>query len=144
MPVATKAIWLVIAVLSIATFLFDVAVRRVRIDPEMIAAAVARLFRSQKQAVPQQIDTLRQARDKARRTIDARAADKAVSSTKFEASAEQLRSASLPTETPGAASAPIQIKTEKPTDPSKPAEGGDGMSRLLKAKKRAQDDMSDQ
>ena len=37
-----RPIWLLVALISLAAFLFDVAVRRVRIDPQMIAASVKR------------------------------------------------------------------------------------------------------
>ncbi len=143
MPVATRAIWLIVAVLSIGMFLMDVAVRRVRIDPEMISAGIARLFKGQKQVASQQIDTLKMARDKARRGIESRASEKAASGVKFEASEDQLRRAKMPTETSVAAGAPIELKADKKTDAGAPGEG-DGMSRLLKAKKRAQDDIGDQ
>jgi hypothetical protein len=158
-PVATEAIWLPMIVLAIAVFLFDVAVRRVRIDPRAIARGLKRLVDRTPQTAGPQLDKLRAARAQAQKKIGpvARSGGEGVTSVtgggapaqasgvKFEASPEQLRRAS---EGPalGARSEPIVDLRTKPKDEKKPAANApdEGMSRLLKAKKRAQDEIGDQ
>lgn len=143
MPVATRPIWLTLALIAVGLFLADVAVRRVRIDPAAIAAAVRRGFRPRAARAGEQMESLRDAREKARRKLEerGRAAPEASSrGVKFEASAEALRQG---------AAGPAVLTTEperpptRPQTPPKPGERQEGMSRLLKAKKRAQDELKD-
>ncbi len=143
MPVATRPIWLWAATIGIGLFLVDVAVRRVRIDPAMIAGGIKRLLRPSEVKQGQQISSLKTARDAARRNIKNREGDAAVRSVKFEASAEQLKSASIPVNS-SSTSAPIETKPAKPAaDKADGPNQAEGMSRLLKAKKRAQDDINE-
>lgn len=143
MPVATRPIWLWAATIGIGLFLVDVAVRRVRIDPAMIAGGVKRLFRPTDAKQGEQIGSLKTARDAARRDIKRREGDAAVRSVKFEASVEQLKNASMPVNATSE-SAPIDVKPAKPaSDAGQGQAPADGMSRLLKAKKRAQDDINE-
>lgn len=44
-PVASRPIWLVVALAGVGLFLADVAVRRVRIEPKAIAAAISGVFK---------------------------------------------------------------------------------------------------
>ncbi|MDX2017992.1 MAG: hypothetical protein SFY95_10195 [Planctomycetota bacterium] len=158
-PVATEAIWLPLVVLAIAVFLIDVAVRRVRIDPRAIARGLKRLVDRTPQTAGPQLDKLRAARAQAQKKIGpvARGGGEGVgtvsgatppaqaSGVKFEASAEQLRRGGEGIAL-GARSEPMVDLSAKPKEPKKPAPGApdEGMSRLLKAKKRAQDEIGDQ
>jgi uncharacterized membrane protein len=166
MPVALTAIWDVVACIAVGLLLVDVAIRRVRIDLPMIASAVKTAFGVGKSAETQQMQSLRDAREKARqRMADAAAAAQGVSpgaagfqpaplldpsaaakGAKFEASTSELRAArGQSAVTPGSAvGAPIVEKRPPGIDQAKAdGDGEAGMSRLLKAKRRAQDDMSD-
>jgi hypothetical protein len=142
-PVATRPIWLWAATIGIGIFLVDVAVRRVRIDPAMIAGGVRRLFRPSEVRQGEQIGSLKTARDAARQTIKRREGDAATRSVKFEATAEQLKGAALPVNSSATESAPIEVKAAKSASAETGQAAADGMSRLLKAKKRAQDDINE-
>ncbi|CAN5840936.1 VWA domain-containing protein [soil metagenome] len=168
-PISLQPIFLTVAMIALGLMLVDVGVRRVRLDPRAIVGGVAKLFRRGRSGAGEQMGSLRAARDKARERIDAREGTRgggagpltdlggpsagsgsqaealaqqasAYASAKFEASAEELRNARggsvvEPPRTPGAEGTP------KPAAPGTkgPAED-EGMSRLLKAKKRAQED----
>jgi uncharacterized membrane protein len=167
MPVATRPIWLAVAIAAIGLFLMDVAVRRVRIDLFAMAASARRGFRKGTMVAGQQMGSLREARERARESMAARssrkgegadgegadgtagpapitAVDKAVRSVKFEASESELAAAR---KRPSAAVVDVadlageaSRREEKAPKPVPTAE--EGMSRLLKAKKRAQDEMT--
>jgi uncharacterized membrane protein len=151
MPVATTPLWLGFAVAGIGMFLLDVGVRRVRVDVRAMAGLVAKGMRARKERAGQQMDALRQARETARAAISQRgAAEKAeppptavpsaaVAKTKFEASPAQVRKREAgPVALGGEAeAAPVIIK--KKAEVSKE----EGLSRLMQAKKRAQDEMQE-
>ena len=166
MPVAFRPIWLATALTAIGLFLLDVAIRRVRIDPAAITATVAGIFGKSKSAATSQMGSLQAARERARAGIDQRrgtpgrspgqagtatdmGASVASAATKFEASSAELvaaqqaaRFASQATGQGGGQGAPIQDKRQSQSGkPDTSAE--EGLSRLLKAKKRAQDDMAE-
>lgn len=147
MPVATRAIWLWLATIAVGVFLLDVGVRRVRIDLRAMAMGLVRAVRRGPEAkAGQQMDSLHAAREKARQRLaqQASADDKKRASRKFEAgeapaSAEPVALSGPPQ--PGEGKA--RIIPEKP----KPKVGEtdeEGMSRLLKAKRRAQDEYKDE
>jgi uncharacterized membrane protein len=142
MPVALTPAWLLFAIIGIAIFLIDVAVRRVRIDPAMIAAFVRRGATKETSKSQASTEAMRMARTRTQsRTGDDR---KQTTSRKYEASPEQAKS-----------SEPIALTgeeeqdkptigkpkrtVEKPTD-----EPIDSLSALRAAKKRARDDMNEQ
>ncbi|MFG0245094.1 MAG: VWA domain-containing protein [Phycisphaerales bacterium JB052] len=140
MPVALTPAWLLFAIIGIGIFLLDVAVRRVRIDPAMIAAFVRRGAHKETRKSESSTEAMRMARTRAQsRTGD----DRKAANRKFEASPEQARS-----------SEPIALKGEEEQD--KPTIGKpkrtvekpkdepiDSLSALRAAKKRARDDMND-
>lgn len=168
LPVARRSIWLWCTLLGLGLFLADVGVRRVRIDPAAIRDTIAGAFRRKAAAqAGQQIGGLKVAREQAKQKIAERAAAsgrvmsaseleaaakqavkdagtqaKDTASRKFEASAEQLKQASQGKIAMGGADA----RPEKIVDKARPVDGGgeDGMNRLLKAKKKAQEDMQDE
>lgn len=163
MPVATRPIWLTVAIAAITLFLMDVAVRRVRIDFLAIGAFMRRGASKSRSAGSKQLGSLRDARDRAKEGIATRsqgrgetissspppppqprtAEAKAARSVKFEATEEELNAARR-----GGASAltPGPLEPDKPADDPKKKKpdvsAEEGMSRLLKAKRRAQDDMT--
>lgn len=169
MPVSLQPIWQFIAVLGVGLFLVDVGVRRVRIDIPAIYRATLGLFGKGSVKTGQQLTGLRAARDAAKAKIasrgsgegalspteleaQAKAAVKSaqeVSKAKFEASPELIRKTQQTTVIVGGADAKVSQQTTKPRpvdQPSptqQPQQPGEGMSRLLKAKKKARDDMEE-
>ena len=158
MPVALRSLWLAFALVGIGIFLLDVAVRRVRIDVPAMAGAVAGLFGKSKTRSGQKMDSLRAAREAARKQMAEKTAragnvehsaqadaapapDPKTAGRKFEASAEALkRRPSGPVALGGEQERPGEKKPAAP----KPGEKEDGLSALRRAKKRAQDEMDDQ
>ncbi|MFM9994649.1 MAG: glutamine amidotransferase [Phycisphaerales bacterium] len=159
MPVAATPAWLLFALLGIGMFLADVGVRRVRIDLRAMAQALAGGLRRGKVKAGAQMDALRAAREAAKATMVDRARStaepsgaappnplapsvKATASVKFEASAEQLKRKAAPiVDEAGAPPAPTTMEaTPKQETVSK----DEGLSRLMKAKRRAQDEMKDE
>ncbi len=171
MPVASRQIWLYVAMIGIGLFLVDVGVRRVRIDLKAMAQGALALFGKGKVTQGgQQLAGLKAARDKAQAKMTERGAGqgagmaaealtaeakkavadaekraKETAKVKFEANAEQMRKNVKDVALGGAAATPEILKAKpRPTDEkpgANPAAPGEGMSRLLKAKKKAQDGM---
>lgn len=149
MPASTRPIWLAVALIALGLFLLDVGVRRVRIDLPAIARWFVGLFQGSTAKAGAQMGTLKEAREAARQKLQARAerpdagqvaarASQDVARAKFEATPEQMRRAQSPV---------IEGQAPKPAEPRKaPAQGaeGDGMGRLLKAKKKAREGMDEE
>lgn len=141
-PVALRTIWITVACIGIGCFLADVGVRRVRVDPAAMALAVKRAFGKGKRtgAKEEQLMSLREAREKARQRM-AGSDGEQTAARKFEATAEQAAQSS---------GRPIALSGEeekgaieglakpKPKPKATEQEEEQGMSRLLKAKRRAQ------
>jgi uncharacterized membrane protein len=146
-PVAARPIWLLVSVLAISLFLADVAVRRVRID---LPAIVKRLRLSLRPAGSRQTELagLKSVKDKARAGLEQRSLsrpqDSAAAAVKFEASADELRAASQgPAIDAPDAPAP-QAQPSKPAAPKNSKQDTEeGMSALLKAKRRARGEIDD-
>ena len=157
------------AIVGIGLFLLDVAIRRVRLDVLKAYYAVRRGLRQGKQQAGASMEGLQAARAKAQQRITsggagpsaesqdrdisrgtARAqpadpkATQAVAKKKFEATDAQVRAAGKgKVALGGEAESPEQVKRRK--NEQRPAAGEEeqGMSRLLKAKQRAKDEMQD-
>ncbi|MBK7406357.1 MAG: VWA domain-containing protein [Phycisphaerales bacterium] len=161
MPVSTRAIWLAVAIAGIGLFLADVAVRRVRLDVVKAYHAARRGMHRGRDKTGMQLEGLQAARAKAQERLrtgpGAEAQDRDVSRSgghaqplaptvakrKFEATDEQARAApSSKVALGGEAETPEQQK-RRATEQKKTGEEEEGMSRLLKAKRRAQDEMKD-
>lgn len=151
MPVATRPIWLVVALAGLGLFLLDVGVRRVRIDLVAMARGLRRAASRSKAKSGEPLGSLKAAREQARQKMAKRgdaasagepasgAARAAASGVKFEAGK------------PGPGAAPLVLDSgDKPA--AKPAAGpaetsrppggpGEGLSRLKSAKQRARDEM---
>jgi hypothetical protein len=158
MPVATRPIWLAVALAAIALFLTDVAVRRVRIDIPAMARVVGRTFNKSKAATGVQATKLRAAREQAKQRMaggtapDQPAAEHPsgeqpapppiAAGAKFEAAPDQVGRRTGPVALGGEQETPAPQPTPKDAKPKTPEE--EGMSRLRKAKKRAKDEFDDQ
>lgn len=165
MPVSLRPIWLWVATVAIGLFLLDVAVRRVRIDVAGIVRAVRRGLEARRdRRAGQPLASLRAARERAQAAMARRAGDDRPAAAdggppavaapaipvapegergaKFEATAEELAAArkSRPAGGPEAPPRPA-AKPGPARQGSEPAPTEEGISRLLKAKKRAQDQM---
>ena len=136
MPVATRPIWLEVALIGLIVFLLDVAVRRVRIDLNAIRRSAVGAFTTSQKAAGDQLGALQAARAKSRATRTASGESRR--GVKFEASADQVaRGAGPVTSAPGEG-ATIERKSAKKDEPAD--EGEEGMSRLMRAKRRARDE----
>jgi len=165
MPVSSQSIWLLMAVLGLGTFLVDVGVRRVRIDIPLMWGAVKGVFRRSTSKGGEQLGSLMQARELAKKKMaergsagqaiseahlkaEAKAEVKAAMDTakrKFEASPEQLKKGATQIALGGADARP-EVFRDKPRPVDSPAgtkQEDQGMSRLLKAKQKARGDMDD-
>lgn len=150
-PVALTPLWQWLMLAGVALFLMDVGVRRVRLDVIAAWRSLRRMLGRQAQGAGAQIESLQAARAKAqakmalRATGSAGARESNMAAVKFEASAERVKSGKTevelgegtrPTAPPAAIAAP------KPSE-ARPSEGSEGMSALLKAKKKARGEMED-
>ncbi len=163
-PVATTPIWLVFAIVGIGMFLMDVGVRRVRIDIPGMARALQKAVKGSRQKAGQQMDSLRAAREAAQRVIAERgkgghtgaipptergqepissqsvaAPSAATAKVKFEAPKGRVGKKDAPIALGGEPESKVEKKAPGKAEPTKE----EGMSRLMQAKKRAQDEMQD-
>ena len=156
LPVSLQPIFMTVAMIALGMLLVDVAIRRVRIDVRAIGAGVvAMLTPKAKVKAGEQIMGLKAARDKARDKIDAQSgmppsgnpgdalslaqAASGYASTKFDASAADIASA----KGQSVIDAPRPDEPRRVAAEAEKAKGtpdDEGMSRLLKAKKRAQEE----
>ncbi len=169
MPVSRRAIWLYVAMAGLALFLVDVGVRRVRIDIPAILRWTAGLFGRSAVKSGTQLGGLRAAREEAQRRMGERVGGQAMSPeqlatearlaaakaaqeaarnrdtarAKFEASPEQLKRGSADIAMGGADAKPEIIKPKpRPTEGAAP-QPGEGMSRLMQAKRKAREEMGE-
>jgi uncharacterized membrane protein len=162
MPVSLRSIWLQAALAALGLFLLDVGVRRVRIDPALIASMMRRGAGKSVSAGSQALGSLKEARERSQRGATAagqaastRAAqasqaktDKQVAGTKFEVDETELKRSK---KIEGAAEIgtdgtikPVVVREVRDSKPDDRTNDEQGMSRLMKAKKRAQDKIDDE
>ncbi|MFT3686701.1 MAG: hypothetical protein QM783_17575 [Phycisphaerales bacterium] len=166
MPVTLRPIWIGALIVMMCVWLVDVAVRRVRIDIPAMGRSVASLFGKAKDQAGEQIDALKAAREKARERMAKQAeatggsgklgqsigldgSEKGeASSAKFEATAEELaylRKTGKGMDDFTGPAAPIETRgggaADGPSVEQAKADAEAGLSRLMRAKKRAQDDI---
>jgi len=144
-PVSAQPIWLATAIFAMAVFLVDVAVRRIRIEIAVIRSLIAKALGGRAVTTGEQLGTLRQTRKKVRETMsetdeDAikasrRAVEKAAEA-RFEAPVQETGSVPLVDKTEPEAT------TKRQSEPE--ADEETGMSRLMRAKKKAQQDLEDE
>ncbi len=157
MPVATTPVWMAMAIACLGLFLVDVGIRRVRIDPGAIWRRTLALFGAAGAKQGARIDTLQAARAKARERMGEGDRVMGGMSQGGPAQGQAQRDAGRKFEaTPGSTVAgPSPLTGVKPTEQPiarpKPeaqkagAEAGEqGMSALMRAKKRAQDEIERQ
>ncbi len=143
-PVAREPAFLAAIVLTLLAFLIDVAVRRVRLDIAMFRRVAARAFGRSTAAAGESLESLKRAQARAQSRMKQADAKEAMqkareaSAIKFEADATQTTTEVELGDTPAAVIEKPKPKAETPT-PDEDA----GLSRLMKAKKRAQDEMQD-
>lgn len=163
MPVTLRPIWLAVALVSFALFVLDVAVRRVRIDLPALAAAAKRLVTREKKPELSGMAALREARARVRDRITTAAANGSAADTQQDAAVARRVAEPAP-ELAASAAAPAVLESERragaaplaqaaraaadqhrsrPADPNTGAEEPEGMSRLLSAKRRAREHMTD-
>jgi uncharacterized membrane protein len=146
-PVAREAVVLVAIAVVIVALLIDVAVRRVRVDIAALRTLAARAMGRAAVVEGQSLESLRRARDRARGgpqakpdADQARRSAKAAAARKFEAQPGSAPATiDLDATTKPAAIKDARATPQQPT----PQDTEQGMSRLLRAKKRAQDEMTD-
>lgn len=148
MPVATTSIWLATACAAIGLFLVDVAVRRVRIDLRAMARTVRSAFSSRRKAGGTQVGAMRAARERAKGEIARRSTEEPGSSgatarRKFEADPTVRAAPAVDVAKPGEPRTPPPAARKDDKDTQKKNEDEEGMSRLMRAKRRARDTMKD-
>ncbi|MFG0274440.1 MAG: glutamine amidotransferase [Phycisphaerales bacterium] len=150
-PVSLRPIWLLIAALATGLFLADVAIRRVRIDIPAMVRAIRRALSRRSAASEEQIGALRAARERSRQEMAERAERasteeaqpaKATASVKFEAEAGS--GAAPVVDAPEARKTGPAIPKAKETRQDGAEDEEEGISRLMRAKKRAQRDMGEE
>jgi len=145
-PVARESIYLLCAMLAIGVFLIDVAVRRVRLDLGVLRAIGSRAFGKSKSVEAASVGTLREARARAQAKMsgEQEQADKKQSQEpKADVSKRKFEYKAGMDDSPigGESSAPLVKKDEQKPDAASGEAEDEGLGRLLKAKKRAKDEM---
>lgn len=141
MPVALTPAWLLFAIIGVGVFLLDVAVRRVRITPEMVMGFIRRGASKEGRRTIESTHAMRAARTRAQsRTGDDRRPSPA--SRKFEAPADAPASSEPIALTGEEEQGKPAIGKPKRDIPKKTDEPIDALSALRAAKKRARDDMN--
>ncbi|MEM8758305.1 MAG: VWA domain-containing protein [Planctomycetota bacterium] len=137
-PVAREPAVLLFAMITLALFLVDVAVRRVRLDLAVFKRLAARAAGKGGRDTGESVDSLRIARERARAKIDGEPGTSAAS-RKFEADPD-AEAEPIELGAPETDRSAVSIKStpEASTEPEE-----EGLSRLMRAKKRARDEMAD-
>ena len=143
-PVAREPAFLAAILLTLFVFLIDVAVRRVRLDVALFRRVATRAFGRSTSTAGESLESLKRAQARAQSRMSQQDAKQAMhkareaAATKFEADASQTTTTVELGDTPPAIIEQPKPKPETPTD-----DQDSGLSRLMKAKKRAQDEMKD-
>jgi uncharacterized membrane protein len=141
-PKSHKSVWDLLAILAAALFVFDVAARRVSVDPRWAAAVAARAMGRRAEATTESVAAWKRSRARvAHRTEAEPAAERAGAKARFEADeADAKVSIDVAADAGRAAGDRPARVTRRPDRPQEPAEDeGDYTSRLLAAKRRARD-----
>lgn len=159
MPVSLRAIWIQAALAALGLFLLDVGVRRVRIDPALIASMLRRGAGKSVSAGSQALGSLKEARERAQRGTTgpgqatggkptAAQVDKKLAGAKFEVDEAELRRSrkieGAAEVSPDGSIKPVVVREVRDAKPDDKTNDEQGMSRLMKAKKRAQDKIDDE
>jgi uncharacterized membrane protein len=146
-PLSPRQIWDLLAIIAAALFLFDVAARRISIDPQTVAAYFARITGRRGEASAETVAAWKRTRSqiKHRKPDDKRAVEAPSDrDVRFEAGEDDASRAIDVGAAPGGATEQRdrpQQPQRRAVEPTKPQEDeGDYTSRLLKAKRRARGD----
>jgi hypothetical protein len=163
MPVDQRPIWIIVALISLGAFLFDVAVRRVRFDPAAIAASMKRGLGQGVTEAGKQMGGLKEARQRAQQSIGKPGSaaahppsagpakpgpvDASTAKAKFEVGEEELKKsrtneAIADLSTPEKQDRPGGTVLSSQSDETPTQE--QGLSRLKKARERAQEKFEDE
>ncbi|MEL6797495.1 MAG: hypothetical protein AAFO89_11825 [Planctomycetota bacterium] len=135
--------------LTLFAFLIDVAVRRVRIDLALSRRVAARAFGRSTTAAGESLESLKRAQARAQSRMsqqdakDAMQKAREAAATKFEADAAQTATEVELGDKPAAVIEQPKPNPQSKTNEPKQEYEDAGLSRLMKAKKRAQDEMQD-
>ncbi len=143
-PIRPTPIWLPVALAALSLFLIDVAVRRVRVDLATLRALARRAVDKTDEDRAGKTDSLREARQRAKDQLKEKGAG-AVTMGGMGARTSppaQSPTASVKFEADDAAAPVGDLRIEKPAEkPGADEKSEEGMSRLLRAKRRARDGM---
>jgi len=146
MPVARTPIWQALAVIGIAVFLLDVAVRRVRIDPSALARLVGRGVAREQARSTDAMSAMRAAREHASSRTSpgagAQGEPRRASARKFEDDGSIPLDDGVVTHSPGADPGQAARPTPRPPKAAEidPDHAADALSALRAAKRRARED----
>lgn len=149
MPVRSTPIWLVISLGSLSLFLVDVGVRRVRIDLRALVRVLGSAMAKHRISGGEQLEAMKTARARTKEKLARRGvgadipmgglANRAdTAAAKFEADLSAPRPVM-----PDAAGERVEKRGAPSDDPSARADEEQSMSRLLRAKRRARDEMDE-
>jgi len=140
-PVSRQPIYLAVMLAAIALFLIDVAIRRVRLDLGVLASVWHKLFLHSPERETASMRSLREVRAKAQakmRPKDVSETARNLAKRKFEADPDAKAE---PIELGAGQGAPLDVKPTKTAPPPASDDEEGGISRLLRAKQRAKDEM---
>lgn len=141
-PKSPKEIWDLLAMIAAALFVFDVAARRLSIDPKLLGALAARLAGRRSDASTDTVAAWKRAKSQvSHRKTEAKPkpAEPADRKVRFEATDQDAKTAiDVGSEIPQDMRAQPAKPEARPSKPApEPADEGDYTSRLLAAKRRA-------
>ncbi|MFG0331137.1 MAG: VWA domain-containing protein [Phycisphaerales bacterium] len=139
-PAALTDLWPLLAIIAATLFLFDVATRRLAIDPRRMRGRLAALMGSRASSAGAGMDRLKEARGQARDQLEPRDAreSKRVASTTFDA--DESVATPIDLDATGDPEPGLKSKPRRETRAEPAAEGESDesyTSRLLRAKRRA-------
>jgi hypothetical protein len=145
-PRSPREIWDLLVIIAAALFVFDVAARRLSIDPRWVAMLAGRAIGRRADASTDTVSAWKRTREQAshqhlKKAVAIKQTDQPVErSVRYQASDEERK---LAIDVVGEIPDDMRAKPDagpaaRPKDKAKPDEEGDYTSRLLKAKRRAQ------
>ena len=139
-PKSHKSIWDLLVILAAALFVFDVAARRVSVDPRRVAAMAARAMGRRAEATTESVAAWKRTRARVAHRVEASAAaTRAEAKARFEADEADVKvSIDVAADTAKAVSdrpAPVKRRPDRPQEAAE--DKGDYTARLLAAKRRA-------
>jgi hypothetical protein len=145
-PKSPKEMWDLLAIIAAALFVFDVAARRISVDPRWFAALAGRAVGRRADASTDTVAAWKRTKSQvAHRKVEKPVKVEASRDVKFEAGADDAKLAiDVGAEIPQDMRGKAQPEIRKPKTEAKPEDEGDYTSRLLAAKRRARTTEGDQ